>query len=205
VLTTLGLGFALLGIVLIAPNVQGGLGALSWSSLASLDTGSDQLSVAFVLLLAGLAAKIGWAPHNFPDAQAPPLPRRLPERLLAVLVVARRPQARYVGATSHGVVVRSLLAVCVPFCGATRLGACHCLGAHGQPGPRFAFTKPLAMAGVIVHVVATRSLASVLPRRRLCAAPPRRRAATGSAAHARRLQGISLGSPVCPFRLRERC
>ena len=76
VLTTLGLGFALLGIVLIAPHVEGGLGGLSWSSLASLDTGTDQLSAAFVLLLGGLAAKIGWAPvHNWlPDAhsEAPP-------------------------------------------------------------------------------------------------------------------------------------
>ena len=76
VLTSLGLGFALLGIVLIAPNVQGGLGGLSWGSLGSIDQGSDQLSTAFVLLLAGLAAKVGWAPvHNWlPDAhsEAPP-------------------------------------------------------------------------------------------------------------------------------------
>ena len=100
VLTTLGLGFALLGIVLIAPDVEGGLGGLSWSSLASLDTGSDQLSVAFVLLLAGLAAKIGWAPvHNWlPDAHSeapPPVSALLSSALLpAVLVVAWRSDRR---------------------------------------------------------------------------------------------------------------
>ena len=96
VLTTLGLGFALLGIVLLAPNVQGGLGGLSWSSLASLDSGSDQLSAAFVLLLGGLAAKIGWAPvHNWlPDAHSeapPPVSALLSSALLpTVLVVAWR-------------------------------------------------------------------------------------------------------------------
>ena len=37
VLTSLGLGVALLGIVLIAPSVEGGLGGLSWGSLASID------------------------------------------------------------------------------------------------------------------------------------------------------------------------
>ena len=76
VLTSLGLGVALLGIVLISPSVEGGLGGLSWSSLGSIDEGSDRLSTAFVLLLAGLAAKVGWAPvHNWlPDAhsEAPP-------------------------------------------------------------------------------------------------------------------------------------
>ena len=78
ILTSLGLGVALLGIVLLAAgDPDGGLGALSWRALPGTDApGSETALVAYLLLLAGLAAKIGWAPvHNWlPDAhsEAPP-------------------------------------------------------------------------------------------------------------------------------------
>jgi hydrogenase-4 component F len=169
VLTTLGLGFALLGIVLIAPNVEGGLGRLSWSSLASLDAGSDQLSVAFVLLLAGLAAKIGWAPvHNWlPDAHAeapPPVSALLSSALLpAVLVVAWRSDKALAPAVgeemAQGVLVGFglvSLAVAVPFLWRSlawkRLLAYSSLEHMGVLALGFAFANPLAMAGVVVHV-----------------------------------------------------
>jgi len=169
VLTTLGLGFALLGIVLIAPNVQGGLGALSWGSLASLDTGSDQLTVAFVLVLAGLAAKIGWAPvHNWlPDAHSeapPPISALLSSALLpAVLVVAWRTDRALTPAVgedlAHGVLVGFglvSLAVAVPFLWRAlawkRLLAYSSLEHMGVLALGFAFANPLAMAGVVVHV-----------------------------------------------------
>jgi hydrogenase-4 component F len=169
VLTTLGLGFALLGIVLIAPNVQGGLGGLSWSSLASLDTGSDQLSVAFVLLLGGLAAKIGWAPvHNWlPDAHSeapPPVSALLSSALLpAVLVVAWRSDQALAPAVgeemAQGVLVGFglvSLTVAVPFLWRTlawkRLLAYSSLEHMGVLALGFAFANPLAMAGVVVHV-----------------------------------------------------
>ena len=169
VLTTLGLGFALLGIVLIAPNVDGGLGGLSWSSLASLDTGSNQLSVAFVLLLAGLAAKIGWAPvHNWlPDAHSeapPPVSALLSSALLpAVLVVAWRSVQALAPAVgeelAQGVLVGFglvSLAVAVPFLWRSlawkRLLAYSSLEHMGVLALGFAFANPLAMAGVVVHV-----------------------------------------------------
>ncbi len=169
VLTTLGLGFALLGIVLIAPNVEGGLGGLSWSSLASLDTASDQLSVAFVLLLAGLAAKIGWAPvHNWlPDAHSeapPPVSALLSSALLpAVLVVAWRSTQALTPAVgesmARGVLVGFglvSLAVAVPFLWRAlawkRLLAYSSLEHMGVLALGFAFANPLAMAGVVVHV-----------------------------------------------------
>ena len=170
VLTTLGLGFALLGIVLIAPNVQGGLGGLSWSSLASLDTGSDQLSVAFVLLLAGLAAKIGWAPvHNWlPDAHSeapPPVSALLSSALLpAVLVVAWRSDRALAPAVGEEMAQGLLvgfglvsLAVAVPFLWRAlawkRLLAYSSLEHMGVLALGLAFANPLAMAGVVVHVV----------------------------------------------------
>jgi hydrogenase-4 component F len=169
VLTTLGLGFALLGIVLIAPNVEGGLGGLSWSSLASLDTGSDQLSAAFVLLLGGLAAKIGWAPvHNWlPDAHSeapPPVSALLSSALLpAVLVVAwRSDQALTPAVGEHlaqGVLIGFglvSLAIAVPFLWRSlawkRLLAYSSLEHMGVLALGFAFANPLAMAGVVVHV-----------------------------------------------------
>ena len=169
VLTTLGLGFALLGIVLIAANVQGGLGGLSWSSLASLDSGSDQLSAAFVLLLAGLAAKIGWAPvHNWlPDAHSeapPPVSALLSSALLpAVLVVAWRSDQALLPAVGDDMARGVLagfglvsLAVAVPFLWRAlawkRLLAYSSLEHMGVLALGFAFANPLAMAGVVVHV-----------------------------------------------------
>ncbi|HEU0248468.1 MAG TPA: proton-conducting transporter membrane subunit [Gaiellaceae bacterium] len=169
VLTTLGLGFALLGIVLIAPHVQGGLGGLSWSSLASLDKGSDQLSIAFVLLLGGLAAKIGWAPvHNWlPDAHSeapPPVSALLSSALLpAVLAVAWRSDQALTPAVgedmAQGVLVGFglvSLAVAVPFLWRAlawkRLLAYSSLEHMGVLALGFAFANPLAMAGVVVHV-----------------------------------------------------
>ena len=77
ILTSLGLGVALLGIVLLAAGVPGGgLDGLTWGELSDYEGGRDTALAAYLLLLAGLAAKIGWAPvHNWlPDAhsEAPP-------------------------------------------------------------------------------------------------------------------------------------
>ena len=91
------MGVALLGIVLLAAGVPGhGLGSLSWRSLPTYALGDQTALVAYVLLLAGLAAKIGWAPvHNWlPDAHSeapPPVSALLSAALLpAVLLVAWR-------------------------------------------------------------------------------------------------------------------
>ena len=97
ILTSLGLSVALLGIVLIGAGTPGGgLDSLSWTALGRYDGGSETALVAYLLLLAGLAAKVGWAPvHNWlPDAHAEapaPVSALLSAALLpAVLLVAWR-------------------------------------------------------------------------------------------------------------------
>lgn len=170
VLTSLGLGVALLGIVLLAAGVpEGGLGALSWRELSG-HASSDAALVAYLLLLAGLAAKIGWAPvHNWlPDAHSeapPPVSALLSAALLpAVLLVAWRAEqalAPVIGArTAETVLVAfglASLAVAIPFLWRSlpwkRLLAYSSLEHMGVIALGIGFATPLALAGVAVHVV----------------------------------------------------
>ena len=80
ILTSLGLGVALLGILVLAAAAGGGgLETLTWRSLPRADLDPDVTLVAYVLLLAGLAAKIGWAPvHNWLRTPTPKHPPRYP-------------------------------------------------------------------------------------------------------------------------------
>ena len=101
-LTTLGLSVALLGIIVLAIGQANaghhGLHALDWHALqaAAHALPTQATLIAFVLLLAGLATKIGWAPvHNWlPDAHSeapPPISALLSAALLpSVLLVAWR-------------------------------------------------------------------------------------------------------------------
>ena len=58
ILTSLGLGVALLGIVLLATgSAHGGLDALGWRDLAQVHSGHGTTLIAYVLLLAGLAVR----------------------------------------------------------------------------------------------------------------------------------------------------
>jgi hydrogenase-4 component F len=170
VLTSLGLGVALLGIVLLSVGVpKGGVGALSWHALGTYSSGRDSALVAYLLLLAGLAAKIGWAPvHNWlPDAhsEAPaPVSALLSAALLpAVLLVGWRAQqalAPVVGErTTQTVLVGfgiASLAVAVPFLWQPmawkRLLAYSSLEHMGVIALGIGFATPLAIAGVVVHV-----------------------------------------------------
>ena len=76
VLTTIGLALTLFGIVILAAGLgeSVGLDALDWSSLATTTRLLDHDAglVAYVLIVGGLAAKVGWAPvHNWlPDAHS---------------------------------------------------------------------------------------------------------------------------------------
>ena len=95
ILTSLGLGVALLGIVLLAAGLPGhGLGSLTWQALPSYAAGSETAVVAYLLVLAGLAAKIGWAPvHNWlPDAHS-----EAPAPISALLSAALLPAVLLVG------------------------------------------------------------------------------------------------------------
>jgi hydrogenase-4 component F len=172
ILTSIGLGVALLGIVLLAAGIPGGgLGALTWHALGSYGAGRHTALIAYLLLLAGLAAKIGWAPvHNWlPDAhsEAPaPVSALLSAALLpAVLLIAWRSEhalAPVIGAhTAQGVLIAFgllSLAVAVPFLWASlawkRLLAYSSLEHMGVIALGIGFGTPLALAGVAVHVVA---------------------------------------------------
>lgn len=172
VLTSLGLGVALFGIVLLSAGAPGGgLGALSWGSLGRYAAGRDSALAAYLLVTIGLAAKIGWAPvHNWlPDAhsEAPaPVSALLSAALLpSVLLVAWRCQqglAPVLGqGTGRGVLVGLGLlsiAVAVPFLARPlawkRLLAYSSLEHMGVIALGVGFAGPLALAGAAVHVVA---------------------------------------------------
>ncbi len=170
ILTSLGLGIALLGIlVLAAAGGGGGLETLTWRSLPQAELDPEVTLVAYVLLLGGLAAKIGWAPvHNWlPDAhsEAPaPVSALLSAALLpAVLLVAWRSQqalAPTIGERTAGTVLVAFglvsLAVAVPFLWRSqawkRLLAYSSLEHMGVIALGVGFGGPLALAGVAVHI-----------------------------------------------------
>jgi hydrogenase-4 component F len=171
ILTSLGLGVALLGIMLFAAGVPTGrLDALSWLELSRYAGTSQTAVVAYLLLLGGLAAKIGWAPvHNWlPDAHSeapPPVSALLSGALLpAVLLVAWRSEnalGPVVGLrTAEGVLIAFgliSLAIAVPFLWQSlawkRLLAYSSLEHMGVIALGIGFGTPLALAGVFIHVL----------------------------------------------------
>ena len=173
VLTTLGLAVALLGILVlfVAAGADGtGLGRLDWRALAQHAGLPEQATlVAFVLILVGLASKIGWAPvHNWlPDAHSeapPPVSAMLSAALLpTVLLIAWRTKLALEPALGSGAVqelfvgfgLASLL-VAIPFLWRPlpwkRLLAYSSLEHMGILALGIGFGTPLAIAGVVVHV-----------------------------------------------------
>jgi hydrogenase-4 component F len=173
VLTTFGLAVALLGIILLYSLTSSGgdLAALDWRSIAAAapDLPSSGALTAFVLIVAGLATKVGWAPvHNWlPDAhsEAPPAVSALLSaallpsvalvawRVLATLGPALEPGAG--GAVFIGFGLLSL-AIAVPFLWRAlpwkRLLAYSSLEHMGVLALGIGFATPLAAAGVVVHV-----------------------------------------------------
>jgi hydrogenase-4 component F len=203
VLTTLGLSVALLGIIVLAITQANlghdGLHALDWHSLRASAHAlpRDSTLIAFVLLLAGLASKIGWAPvHNWlPDAhsEAPaPISALLSAALLpSVLLIAWRVKAILepsVGrATTQGMFIAfglTSILVAVPFLWRSlpwkRLLAYSSLEHMGVIGLGIGFATPLAIAGVVLHV-AGHALAKALG---FYAALPLVRIDPGAAEHA---------------------
>jgi hydrogenase-4 component F len=172
VLTSLGLGIALLGIVMLAAGIPtGGLGGLSWQALSTYSGAGETALIAYLLLLAGLAAKIGWAPvHNWlPDAHSeapPPVSALLSAALLpSVLLIAWRSQdalAPVVGEQTTQTVLIAFglasLAVAVPFLWRSlpwkRLLAYSSLEHMGVIALGIGFGTPVALAGVAIHIAA---------------------------------------------------
>jgi len=173
VLTTLGLGVALLGIVALYAGLGRGHGALptlDWATIHRLAGGmdGDAALLALVLILAGLATKVGWAPvHNWlPDAHSeapPPVSAMLSAALLpTVMLVAWRVQVALhpaTGGTASGLFLAfglASLAVAVPFLWRAlplkRLLAYSSLEHMGILALGMGFVSPLATAGVVVHV-----------------------------------------------------
>jgi hydrogenase-4 component F len=174
VLTTLCLAIALLGIVVLFVAAGGpgtGLGRLDWSALAEQTGGlpAQTTLVAFVLIMVGLAGKIGWAPvHNWlPDAHSeapPPVSAMLSAALLpTVLLIAWRTKLALEPALGASA-VRELfvgfgllsLAIAVPFLWRAlpwkRLLAYSSLEHMGILALGIGFGTPLAIAGVVLHV-----------------------------------------------------
>ena len=154
---------------LAAGTPGGGLETLSWQALQTYDSGADTALVAYVLLLAGLAAKIvGNGPQlatRRPRGSSPPVSALLSAALLpAVLLVAWRSEqslAPVVGsATAQGILIGFglvSLAVAVPFLWRPlawkRLLAYSSLEHMGVIALGIGFAT-LALAGVAVHIVA---------------------------------------------------
>jgi hydrogenase-4 component F len=174
ILTTAGLGVALFGIVALyaaLPERSTGLAGLSWSGLAAAAPSMQGPAtvVGFLLLLCGLATKVGWAPvHNWlPDAHSeapPPVSALLSAALLpAVMLVAWRAQRALAPAVGLGLgrnvfIAFGLisLAVAVPFLWRPmawkRLLAYSSLEHMGVLALGIGFGNPVALAGVFLHL-----------------------------------------------------
>ncbi len=170
ILTSAGMGVALLGIALLGTSSRiGGLGGLSWSTLSRSSGSHPDMLVAFVLVVVGLASKVGWAPvHNWlPDAhsEAPsPISGLLSGALLpCVLAVTWRTtkaMSPVVGTSpGHEILIGFgilSLAMAVPFLWQPlawkRLLAYSSLEHMGIIALGIGFGGPLAIAGVIVHL-----------------------------------------------------
>ena len=174
VLTTAGLTVTLTGIVIVyvAAPATHNLGGLDWTTLTatSHELPHRTALAAFILIIVGLAAKIGWAPvHNWlPDAhsEAPaPVSALLSAALLpaVVLVVWRTTRAVEPavgsGTTHHFLIGFGLLslAVAVPFLwrplAFKRLLAYSSLEHMGVIALGIGFGSRLALAGVVIHVL----------------------------------------------------
>ena len=175
VLTTLGLAVALLGIVVVALAQtrigHHGVHALDWHALraAAPALSHDTTLFAFVLILAGLATKIGWAPvHNWlPDAHSeapPPISALLSAALLpTVLLIAWRVKSALEVAAGPAAADALFIAfglasmiVAIPFLWRPlpfkRLLAYSSLEHMGILALGIGFGSPLAIAGVLLHV-----------------------------------------------------
>ena len=174
VLTTFGLAVTLLGILILfvglAPH-GGTLATLDWQSIARHAHGLPHQTALFalILILVGLAAKIGWAPvHNWlPDAHSeapPPVSAMLSAALLpTVMLIDWRVVLTLGLAVPHYLADHLMLAfglaslaVAVPFLWRPmawkRLLAYSSLEHMGILALGIGFASPLATVGVIIHL-----------------------------------------------------
>jgi hydrogenase-4 component F len=223
VLTTFGLTIALVGILVLyvglAPN-GGVLATLNWQEIAAgaESLPGDRALLAFLLIVGGLATKIGWAPvHNWlPDAHSeapPPVSALLSAALLpTVILVAWRVLATLGPALGGGVANAiflafglASLAIAVPFLWQSlawkRLLAYSSLEHMGVLALGIGFATPLATAGVVLQL-AGHALAKALGfyaampllRHQPAAAERAPLGVAGASAGTAAAMGVSLGS-----------
>jgi hydrogenase-4 component F len=173
VLTTFGLAVALLGILILfvglAPH-GGTLATLDWQNIARHAAGLAPRTALFalILLLVGLAAKIGWAPvHNWlPDAHSeapPPVSALLSAALLpTVMLIAWRVVLTLGVAVPHHLADNLMLAfglaslaIAIPFLWRAmawkRLLAYSSLEHMGILALGIGFANPVASVGLVIH------------------------------------------------------
>jgi hydrogenase-4 component F len=174
VLTTFGLTIAMVGILVLyvglAPD-GGTLATLDWQQIGrGAGALPDEAALlAFLLIVGGLATKIGWAPvHNWlPDAHSeapPPVSALLSAALLpTIILVAWRVLQTLGPALREGVASAVFLAfglislaIAVPFLWRPlawkRLLAYSSLEHMGVLALGIGFATPLATAGVVLHL-----------------------------------------------------
>ena len=174
VLTTFGLAVALLGILILFAGLAphgGTLATLDWQSIARHARGLPHQTALFalILILVGLATKIGWAPvHNWlPDAHSeapPPVSALLSAALLpTVMLIAWRVVLTLGVAVPHHLADHLMLAfglaslaIAVPFLWRPmawkRLLAYSSLEHMGILALGIGFASPLATVGVVIHL-----------------------------------------------------
>ncbi len=174
VLTTFGLAIALLGILILFAGLAphgGSLATLDWQSIARHAHALPHRTALFalILILVGLAAKIGWAPvHNWlPDAHSeapPPVSALLSAVLLpTVMLIAWRVVLTLGLAVPHHLADHLMiafglasLAISVPFLWRPmpwkRLLAYSSLEHMGILALGIGFATPLATVGVVIHL-----------------------------------------------------
>jgi hydrogenase-4 component F len=212
VLTTFGLTIALVGILVLYVGLapEGGtLATLDWREIAhgAGSLSDDGALLAFLLIVGGLATKIGWAPvHNWlPDAHSeapPPVSALLSAALLpTVILIAWRVLQTLGPALRDGVASAIFLAfglvslaIAVPFLwrplALKRLLAYSSLEHMGVLALGIGFATPLATAGVVLHL-AGHALAKALG---FYAATPLLRHQPEAAEHPP--QGLASASPA---------
>jgi len=174
VLTTFGLTIALVGILVLYVGLapRGGvLATLDWQQIAhhAHSLRGQGALLAFLLIVGGLAAKIGWAPvHNWlPDAHSeapPPVSALLSAALLPVVILIAWRVLDTLGPALHHGVAKTVflafglasLAIAVPFLWRPqawkRLLAYSSLEHMGVLALGIGFATPLATAGVVLHL-----------------------------------------------------
>lgn len=171
-LSTLGLSVTLLGIIVLYTGIDDtrSLSTLDWGTLKTLSSTVDHSTalLGLILILAGLAAKIGWAPvHSWgidAHSEAPaPICAMLSAALSpAVMLIAWRTQTALqdpTGGTASALFLAfglMSLGVAVPFLWQRlpikRLLAYSSLEHMGILAIGIGFASPLATAGVVLHL-----------------------------------------------------